>query len=136
MVDLVHLSNSFIKFTNIKKCNKFVKQLNGIENFLDFFDKFEISADIKKNDMYELMYNDTISCKAIEELINDIIDLCEDYGHKLTLKIKVFDDGEILLYLIVIDNKIYDIGDKINKYIEHKENKIFHKKENKIFHKK
>ena len=117
MYDCVHLANSYIEFTKVNKTSQFIKKLNEINNFLNFFDKFEIDNKIKKNDRYELTYDPNLSYSALIQLVNDIISLCKKYKCKLNLKIIIFDDGQILLYLFVIDNKIFDISNDINNNI-------------------
>ena len=53
MYDCVHLEHSYIKFYDSKKCCEFVKLINEIDNFDNFFDHFEISEHIENNDCYE-----------------------------------------------------------------------------------
>ena len=118
MYDCVHLRDACIKFNSANKYKKFVECLNSIENYLEFFDCFEVDSKVKKGDRYELTYHELhISYDKVKKLIGDMIDLCDNYGCELNLTIKIYDDGDFLLYLIAKDNKIYDITSKINKSI-------------------
>src|SRR5438045_1015958 len=104
MYAYIHLEKSYIIFLDIKKSHKFVSQLKKIDNFADFFDNFNVSKEIKDDDCYSLTYkpNSDLSEDSIINLIHKIILLCKKYNYELNLKIKIFDDGQFLLYLIVI----------------------------------
>lgn len=126
MHDCIHLRNSYIKFNQISHYKKLVNELNEIDNFLELFDYFEVEPDIKKNDSYELTYHKSdLSVEQIMKLINDIIELCDQYENVLTLTIKIIDDGSFMLYCIITDNVINDVTNKINKYMLRKEKNIF-----------
>lgn len=127
MYDVVHLEISKIKFIKVKKSEEFIEELNKINNFDQFFDKINKSEidEIEDGDYCELTYdNKGLTCESIKELMKDLVELCEDYGCLYNAKVAVYDDGYFLLYLIIIDNKIYDISDEIHKIIRKEENKI------------
>ena len=125
MYNHIHLEGSDIQITNVSTCKKFVDKLNSIEKFTDFFDLFRTNVTVKKNDCYELTYNpiSELSDDEIVELIQNIIELCNQYKNILSLTIKIFDDGDFILYSIVKNNKYIDITDSINDAIK-KEEKI------------
>ena len=129
MYDSIILVDSFIEFINIDKYDEFTQKLNYTNKFLTFFEKIKINGLIKKNDIHKLNINfdeyHTILLDDIEQLIININNLCKKYGQFLSLKLKIVDDGEFLMYIIIKKNKINDIADKINKYITIQEKKLW-----------
>lgn len=122
MSDYVILKESMITFNSRKNHDQFIKQLNDIKYFLDFFDCLQIGNKIKKGDNYELTYHADHSCELgasqLYKLITRIIHLCKKYNNSLSITMISFNDTEMELYLVVKNNKIYDIGNKINKSIK------------------
>jgi hypothetical protein len=122
MYDCVHLQRSAIEFVNAKRSNSFIKKLHSIKNFSTFFDKLEVDGLIEDGDSFELTYDDKgLDYNEIRALIEDISKLCNEYGYLHDATVKVLYDGRFLLYLVVHDNLINDITDKINKVMEEEE---------------
>ena len=121
MYNCIHLEQSYIQITNVATYKKFVLELNAIENFTEFFDSFQTDPIVKELDCVELTYNPNteLNYDEIIQLVQDMIQLCDIwYRYNLCLTIKIFDDGEFLLYLIVNNNKYHDITNKINRVIK------------------
>ena len=129
MYDCVHLEDSYIKFTKSDSDYLwyFIEGLNSIENFNKFFDEFDTICKIEEeNESYELTYHNdgNLNSDEILYLIENIIRLCTGYKHTLNLTLKIFDDGQFIKYLIIIDNEIYDVTNKINNLIRFEENNL------------
>jgi hypothetical protein len=145
MYDDVYLSECWIEFVNAKqsddpephgpyeKSHDFINNLHCIKNYCNFFDKLEVDGSIEDGDCYILTYDNCsrsayygkgLYCNEIKELMENISKLCNQYGYLFDATVKVFDDGDIVLYLIVHDNQVNDITDKINKVIEEEKSKI------------
>ncbi|AVL94304.1 hypothetical protein mvi_944 [Megavirus vitis] len=128
MYDYICITTNYIKFTTTKNSKKFIRKLNEIENFLEFFDEFEINDELKKGDCYEITYGiRQLSYCHMIKLINDIIKYCKKYGNEFNTNIKIFYDGYFILCLIVKNNILYDLTDKINNSIQDIESNIKHK---------
>jgi hypothetical protein len=122
-MDIIHIERSCITVNNINKAPMFVEKLNKIPNFLKFFDKWGNNK-LEQGMGYELTYHGVLSCELIEELIKNIIELCKEYECVVEFTIKIFDDGEFLLYWIITENTIHDVTYDINQSMRQIENKI------------
>ncbi|ANB51084.1 hypothetical protein [Powai lake megavirus] len=128
MYDYISITTNYIKFTNTKNYKKFIRKLNKIENFLEFFDEFKIDDELKKGDCYEITYGTRqLSYDDMIKLINNIIKCCKKYGNEFNTNIKIFYDGYFILCLIVKNNILYDLTNKINNSIQNIESNIKNK---------
>ena len=128
MYSCVHLENSYIRIGNIDYDNLwgFIEDLNELEYFKNFFYNFGQDYEINQNKSYELTYHNDgdLDYNQILNLITTIVQICKRYQNFLNLTIKIFDDGLFLMYIMVINNEIFDITDKINNSLIRAENII------------
>ena len=57
---VIHLENSSITFNNIDKTSIFIKKLNKISHFLEFFDEWK-DDEFEQGEQYELTYHGILS---------------------------------------------------------------------------
>lgn len=125
--DVVHVQDGALNINNIKDLIGFLKKLNKINNFLEFFDEWPIEeSDYDGEGRYELTHhnNGKLDCDDIMKLLEKIVKLCEKYGQSLDITVKVFDDGMFLMYLYIVENEICDVSLKINKYMSKIETRV------------
>nr|WBF70258.1 hypothetical protein [Megavirus caiporensis] len=125
MYDYISITTNYIKFTTTKNYKKFIRKLNQIENFSEFFDEFKIDNELKKRDCYEITYGTRqLPYDDMIKLINGIIKHCKKYGNEFNTNLKIFYDGYFILCLIVKKNILYDLTSQINDSIKNIESGI------------
>lgn len=126
MPDCVQLQQSWIRLHNLDNISNYFNELNNIDWFTYFFDKWDLSDfdEITEGMAYELTYNCNehgLSNNTIQDLIKNVIEVSTKYGCIVNLTLKIFDDGDFTTYWIIKDNIINDLTDEINNFIQEKE---------------
>jgi hypothetical protein len=114
----VHIEKSYYTTPDVDKINDYVKEINNIPYFKDFFDEFD-SEDMEPRVSYSLTYHNdyNLYTEIIEKLICDIIGVSKKYNTYFNITLKIFDDGEFMTYWIVKDNIIHDLTSTINNFM-------------------
>ena len=122
-IDVIFGSRIYVKITNFDKYEKFLKNINEIDNFLEFFDCQKPNDIARKTTKHKLDMcspgesDAYLEIEMIEQIFNSLIDICQKYDYELFLRAHatINDDTDFCYYYVVKDNILHDIHEQIAK---------------------
>lgn len=123
-----YLSSSFIRVLNHDTIDDFLSEIDSIPNINKYFKYEYVSDDIENNRLYEItdVYSGSDPDEEIgvvKEVVQNLIKVCDKHFNQANLTIKIFGHNDFDLYLIVIDNQLKDITDRVRQLLFKEEKK-------------
>lgn len=113
----VELCEISVAVPNSDKYKKFVKELENIDTFSEYFVNGELNDnthDIQLDESQDFKESNDIV--EIGDTIEDMLEVCSKYGYKmsLTLQVMSLDSNSYYYYYVVKNNRLYDVSSEIN----------------------